>query len=687
MCSFRSRFGMSPWFIFLALFAVSSVAVAQDEIDFASMDLEDLLNVEVTVASKSKETVADAPSSVTVFSRQEIQNMGITTLQELLNYVPGFQTARQQEIGTWYDAVSSRGRRTDPGAPEIMFLIDGQRLNDYWRGVAGPYNNNMTLSNIKQVEIIRGPGSALYGSNAFLGVVNIVTDNSRNEAGGSFGSWNRREIYANVSQEVEGMTLAVSASGFADEGDYYDQMPLWNGLDRPTNDPIEGFDGYVSLSGEKFRINLRHTQRHQEDFRQFGNVSNGEQYSNEESSSFNISYTFINNDKLNLKGFAGYLRNQSDFYGIVFPRGVLQAIGLSDQPDAAFGGTVLLSNQTMGSMDAVYSFSEKHQLYFGASFRRAKLENVSLQNNWDAGALFNGGPFPIEFYSDVRETFGLGETGTREVLGIYLQDKIEFGKFKAIIGGRYDDYDDFGSTFNPRGALIYSPGKSKFKLMYGRAFRAPSQRERTNTDLTFVGNRDLDPETVQTIELAYIQQFSGGQFSLTYFDSTIDDGVQLVEFSQGGGTVAFQPQNVAEQDLSGFEFEGQFQLSDSFILRATATFFGDTEENPRQVAETLAAVILNYNHGRLNLNVNGYYHDEVQSSAIDEATGDFVTIDSFFKTNFAANYSLNDNFSINFRVLNAFDEDYYTVDNIIAFLPNGLPGRGRSYMGGLNLRF
>lgn len=687
MCSFKSRLGISPWFVFLAFFLVSSVVVAQDDVDFASMDLEDLLNVEVTVASKSKETVADAPSSVTVFSRQEIQNMGIQTLQELLNYVPGFQTARQQEIGTWYDAVSSRGRRTDPGSPEVLFLIDGQRLNDYWRGVAGPYNNNMTLSNIKQVEIIRGPGSALYGSNAFLGVVNIVTINDRNEAGGSFGSWNRREVYANVSQEVEGMTLSVSASGFADEGDTYDQMPEWFGQNIPTNDPIEGFDGYVSLSSERLRVNLRHTQRHQEDFRQFGNVSNGEQYSNEESSSFNVSYTFVKNDRLDLKGALGYLRNQSDFYGIVFPRGVLESFGLTDQPDAAFGGTVLLSNQSIGSFDGVYSFSEKNQLYFGASFRRAKLENVSLQNNWDASALFNGGPFPIEFYSDVRETFGLGETGTREVLGIYLQDKIVFGKFKAIIGGRYDDYDDFGSSFNPRGALIYSPGTSKFKLMYGRAFRAPSQRERTNTDLTFVGNRDLDPETVQTIELAWIQQFSGGQFSLTYFDSTIDDGVQLVEFSQGGGTVAFQPQNVAEQDLSGIEFEGQFQLGKHFIVRATVTNFIDTEENPRQVAETLAALILNYNAGRLNINVNGYYHDEVQSSAINEATGDFVIIDSFFKANLAANYQVNENFSVNFRVLNAFDEDYYTVDNIIAFLPNGLPGRGRSYVGGLNVRF
>ncbi len=174
-------------------FSISSRS--EDDVDYLfSLDLKDLLQMKVEVASKSGQIVSEAPSSVTIFTKAEIHNMGVSTLEELLNFVPGMQVARTEEVGSKINTVSVRGRRTIHSSPEVLFLIDGQRLNGAWDGGALVFNNHMSVDGIKQVEVIRGPGSALYGSNAFLAVVNVVTDTSSNEASLSVGERGARDF-------------------------------------------------------------------------------------------------------------------------------------------------------------------------------------------------------------------------------------------------------------------------------------------------------------------------------------------------------------------------------------------------------------------------------------------------------------------------------------------------------------
>ena len=162
------RYSMLSTAVLLAFsFNVAGSTDDNDSDYIMSISLEDLLNIEVEVATKSKKSLSDSPSTVSVFTHQEIDALGIETLQELLNLVPGFQTQAIGDHGT-AKIATARGRRASNTGFEILVLYDGQRLNSEWSGSALQTNSKMSLKNVKQVEIIRGPGSAIYGSTLLL---------------------------------------------------------------------------------------------------------------------------------------------------------------------------------------------------------------------------------------------------------------------------------------------------------------------------------------------------------------------------------------------------------------------------------------------------------------------------------------------------------------------------------------
>jgi outer membrane receptor for ferrienterochelin and colicins len=142
--------------------------------DYLAMNLEDLLNVSVTGSTLREESLQTVPSSVTVFTHQEIKTLGLDYLYELLGHVPGFQVSRNGDSPSGYTA-SARGRRNSAEAREILLIVDGQVLADPRTGSADGSLPHFPLVNVERVEVIRGPGSAIYGSGAFTGVVNVIT--------------------------------------------------------------------------------------------------------------------------------------------------------------------------------------------------------------------------------------------------------------------------------------------------------------------------------------------------------------------------------------------------------------------------------------------------------------------------------------------------------------------------------
>ena len=185
--------------IMLAMTASFPVAAEAKIDDIYNLSLEDLMQIKITSSTLTEKNLRTAPSSVTVFSHDQIKAMGIDYLDDLLNFVPGFQAFRQADSGGEY-YHSSRGIRSGTSSREVLILIDGNRVNAEY---AGGSVHMISLGNIEKVEIIRGPGSAIYGSNAFVGVINITTSSGKNMLSQTLGSNGRLQTQvfatANVS--------------------------------------------------------------------------------------------------------------------------------------------------------------------------------------------------------------------------------------------------------------------------------------------------------------------------------------------------------------------------------------------------------------------------------------------------------------------------------------------------------
>ncbi|MCP4213254.1 MAG: TonB-dependent receptor, partial [bacterium] len=501
----------------------------------------------------SEEKIDDAPSSVTVFTSKDIREMGIRYLEELLDFVPGFQVSRDIEQGTAF-RISARGRSTAL-SESVLFLVDGQRINDLYTGGVSILNRYMAVENIRQVEIIRGPGSALYGSNAFLGVVNIVTEDKNNNILVNTGTAGFKSLAINISKELS-RSLRVSAfvKVFSDKGVDYEYVEDSFGIGGATNDPIRGMDAYVTVKYKDFTLNVRHMERNLENFLTFGSLTNGSNREHSRQSSFSLGYQKEWDEKWDLKLRLGYLEDNWETLAGMLPAGIELAPGfvIAEQ---VLGGPFLDSYHAGLHLDLGYRISDSNTLGIGVSYLATGITKVLNQ--------FTHNPITLEYQGAVIQFSGdlsFNEEETRRILGLYVQDKLSVGKhLNLTVGFRYDRYSDFGGTLNPRAAAIYTvPWGGKCKVMYGRAFRSPNFLELydKNNPVDF-GSADLDPEKVETIEVAYIQSFKSTYAAVTYFRNKIKDLIVLGEPVEHPSNPlgAYSFRNSGELTVDGLEVE------------------------------------------------------------------------------------------------------------------------------------
>ena len=202
--------------IFLAAGIATASGLLAADTDFTAMSLDELGAIKVPVvygASKHEQKVTEAPSSVTIITRDEIQKSGYRTLAEILNSVPGFYVRNDRNFSLL--GIRGFGR---PGSfnSKFQLLLDGHRIND---GVTGrawiDHGFAVEVDLIERVEVIRGPGSSLYGDSAFFGVINVITRRGRDVGGaevsgggGSLGSYAGRVSYG--TQWSNGVAVVVA---------------------------------------------------------------------------------------------------------------------------------------------------------------------------------------------------------------------------------------------------------------------------------------------------------------------------------------------------------------------------------------------------------------------------------------------------------------------------------------------
>ena len=629
--------------------------------------LEELMQVEVYVASGNSQKQSLAPSSVTVFSRQEIKNMGITSIEQLLNFVPGFQSSRESVAGDGY-MIAARGQSNTQLTESILFLLDGKRMNTELAGGAMEFNHFITTANVKRIEILRGANSALYGSSAYSGVVNIITVSDLNEAQVIIGDLGQQELNLNYSTTLSDTNISLFARYFSDKGDNYDNA-YYQSLNpnfEVINDAREGREIYLKFNYDhQFQINFHHVNVEELGFFSF---PPGSAYPDDSASQQENSVYAKYEQKTDEKFQFGILGAYSDYQRIQNLT-VRNTTGFYDQRVEA------INREWMIGLESNFTSFNNHIFSAGAEWRRV-IEAPVLQFDNEAD------PSGDIVFSHNRQN----ELDKRQILGLYLQDQYNINKNLQLTAGvRYDKYSDFGEELSPRASLVYDSNYgSTFKLMYSEAYRAPNLRQLGSS---VVGNMDIRAEYVQSTELAWIHQFKKSMFSLTAFHANYENKITTIPrppTSPPGGPRIFS--NTDDVSAKGVEIEFNTTLSKGLTLR-TALTLQDTEEDPHFVAEKTFSLIANYEHEDININLNGFYHGEMEQIGSLPNTGNTkVILDDYFILNGAVSYTFDSNLRFFLRIHNMLDNDYQSATRILAAY-EGMPNRGRTTSIGLELPF
>jgi len=183
-------------------------------------DLLELMNTPVVSATRSEERLSDAPAAVIVLSRQDLESRGYTELSQILDDLPGMEVVRS--YGANYFKNYWRGYRNDIGDP-FLVMVDGVAYNHLWFNTADTPLVSYPLSAIERVEVVYGPASAVYGTNAFMGVINLITRTGPGREGFSFrgkmGGGTFASRFADLQARVRSGGLSVSLAARSDIGD------------------------------------------------------------------------------------------------------------------------------------------------------------------------------------------------------------------------------------------------------------------------------------------------------------------------------------------------------------------------------------------------------------------------------------------------------------------------------------
>ena len=658
------------------IFCIQVNTYAQEIDALSDLSLEELLNTRVSVASKSNLTIANSPSSVTVITHEEMKNLGVTCVEELLNYVAGFVVTRRNNDANPNSNISVRGGLS----MDILFLYNGQRINNMYEGMISDMTQFIPIDNIKQIEVIRGPGSALYGSNAFLGVVNIITDDNLNDISVSAGNIGYKEASVNLSTNTNGLQLSAFAQGFSDFGyEYPNLVDKW-GHSETTKDPVKGFNAFLSLKYYNFSMNIRHNESQLQNFVLFGTLCNGVNFSDAKQSFINFKYNYIADENLNFDFTAGYLY---DYWKSTFeqvPIGIIptayNANGKPTQYNAQIlcGGPYITNYNIDFNVDGRYKVSGDNELIAGASYEFGQITECSNQGNWnyETGSAF-------QYYGSIYQTIPGKDFNVlkgRSIFGLYVQDSHNFENILRMTAGiRIDSYSDFGNSINPRLAIIYStPLNSKIKLMYGKAFRAPNYSQLYDgNNPSLSGNPNLNAVKVRTFEAAYVQEFSNFQGVITFFNSNIIDIItpgRRINPNDPASPHLYE--NLGTQNVHGLEFEFKSSPVNHFLI--TFGFSHILKLDGLLIPPNSGSLSINYNNSDFNFNINGLYRDKMD---------DLPSQDPYIILNSKLSVNISSNIKLKCTVQNLGNLSYDTIGNLMP--DNRMPNRGRTYQLGMEI--
>ena len=701
--------------------AVASVApwsaLAQTEEDELSLLFS---QTEVTTASKAPEPAALAPASITVITADEIRRSGARDVSDVLRTVVGLELTRDQ-----FGAVQlvSRGILSPSESNQILFLVDGVPVNIPSYGGASLVYDDLALAGVKRFEVVRGPGSALYGAHAFAGVVQVITRDGDEidgvEAAAGASSWpgTHASLVAGTEVGTRG-SLALRAHVLSTRGPRIRvEEDAFTGVEGPDG-PVSDAPGDLATFKDKVHVGGK---------ARFGNVSLTASFLRNVRGVWLGNYVNVSDEHFyeQIDGYERIEWNESFADGKVRVLAALTAQQHNERerqqvyPQARFDtdderapwpgdpedyrAKPALDRGDLGSN----SFSSETQVSYEVFPRNVLLAGVQYHTINQTDTYFHLN-FDDEGVTSERVDLPFNTAVSRQNVGAYLNDdwtivgdRPGLYRIRVLAGVRYDYYhddlakkEDFGDgpdfdALAPRAGVVWEIARGVYlKYLYGRAFRPPSFRELYSDDPNVVvGRPTLFPETIDFHEVSAGIARPRFQVQATAFQGKAVD--LLVSRTQG---TAIEFGNLGESSTRGIEAEGRVELRQGAWVFANATVqearIDDIDQDSPGVTNVKGSAGASADlFGFATLYAAATYMGKrLQPDFQDEEPGDAYVDPYVFATASATIRTPLKGLDVQLTGVNLLDADIRDPYDGGA-LPGEIPGEGRSFWGELRYAF
>ena len=676
-----------------------------------TLSLEELLNVKVVTGSGIEESLIDAPAAMLVVSAEDIYRRGYNNLTEIFIDLPGFDVVHS---GAFVNStVYQRGYRT-PSTTRTLFMVDGLIENHLWSQQAA-ISRQYPISMIERVEVLYGPVSVVYGPNAFLGVINVITKKgealksgeSEQVARVELGSWQSQAYEFFVRGNSGDLSYDISARYFAsDEEDlssrwgfisneWYGHTDVWGPILQLKKNGVH-FGKYASPSEDwgvfakgqykTFRFGFMQWQV-EEGYGSVFAADKGQTNADwrRDSQQYFIEHEWQASQKLKVNSFIHY--RESRVWGDWAEATADWRDNMSQFSFISFTNWNSSNNAFEVKQDADYQYSRDFRYLLGWRFKRTDLTKAyDIPGYWQAysSTVPSDAPGPHGFgagiYHSTDSVYDFFSLPVKEVPG---DNRIEFddvGVYGALLydlepwslnfGLRYDHNKMWESSFNPRVSAIYkfNQAQSAVKLVYGQAIQEPPARQLYGGWSGRQANPDLKPERAKNLELILMHQTSNWLHDISIY------------YAKYKNVIREDAVNDAERDIAGLEYRGRFEYPNFLPTRANISgnfFYTYTQVKTDRrydhqlntwledditlgdIAPHKLNILLNLpldNDWHINLKGNYYHRTPLYSR--NPLTEQGIEIGSRIIFDTVLNYQKRD-WQFSFKVLNLFDREVF----------------------------
>lgn len=557
-------------------------------------DISDIYGSEemISIATGYSVPKKNSPSVTSILTSAEIESIGARRLEDVIEYLPGIHvsTARAGNKTIGFRGVYSEANN------QVLILINGIPLRNIVVG-GKPLVWTMPVKNISQVEVIRGPGSMLYGGDAITGVINVITKTGSEIRGGNiggfFGSQNTYEGWMQYGNKNEEWEYSISLQGGSTNGsEGIIEQDTQSYLDKFLGTQVSNAPGKTNFGRDdvdmKVDIDYKDWLKFRAGYQNFIDVETGEggalaldEEGKVNQEIYNMDLSIENNlsDQLKLNTNLFFIGQNTAWDYNLLPRGSIAGllpVGAISQT-SYFQGTVGITN------NFTYLGVKNHSISFGIGSSYHWTENPQNKLNYQISSNFIQ-QVPL---TDVSTLFGsdaLKQSRNRANFYALIQDEWNFfNDFYLTTGFRYDYYSDVSDGFSPRASLVWNINNDlTAKLLYSRSFRPPSFLEKNQPSKN---SNTIKSETMDTLEFQIENRWSPQLItSVNAFWFQLDNLITSSEISQLTSETSLIPMPISFSNTetingAGLETEFRYKYNENFNFKMNYSFHNVTSGN------------------------------------------------------------------------------------------------------------